>query len=125
VAFLSTKGETSAYTRAVTLVNTRAVGKPLAVTVLDQVPVSEDEKLRVEVLHPAGMREPGSGGRAVATGVPGKEGKEEADWGRATATMKKDGEVAWEVVLNPGRSVKLTLQYEVAFPAGERVAQVY
>jgi hypothetical protein len=57
--------------------------------------------------------------------VPGKEGKEEADWGKATASLRKAGEVQWEVVLNAGRSVKLMLQYEVAFPTGERVAQVY
>jgi hypothetical protein len=116
------KGDNSVYTRSVTLVNTRAAaGRPVAVTVLDQVPVSEDEKLRVDVLQPAGI----GSGRAVATGVPGKEGKEEADWGRATASLKKAGEVQWEVVLNAGRSVKLVLQYEVAFPTGERVAQVY
>jgi hypothetical protein len=116
------KGDNSVYTRSVTLVNTRAAaGKPVAVTVLDQVPVSEDEKLRVDVLHPAGI----GSGKVVATGVPGKEGKEEADWGRATASLKKAGEVQWEVLLNAGRSVKLVLQYEVAFPTGERVAQVY
>ncbi|KAK4121659.1 hypothetical protein N657DRAFT_577704 [Parathielavia appendiculata] len=116
------KGDNSIYTRSVTLVNTRAAaGKPVGITVLDQVPVSEDERLRVDVLQPAGM----GSGRAVATGLPGKEGKEEADWGRATATLKKAGEVQWEVVLNAGRSAKLVLQYEVAFPTGERVAQVY
>lgn len=117
-----TKGENSVYTRSITLVNTRAAaGKPVGVTVVDQVPVSEDEKLRVDVLCPAGV----GSGRAVAAGVPGKEGKEEADWGRATASLRKAGEVQWEVVLNAGRSVKLMLQYEVAFPTGERVAQVY
>ncbi|KAK4158039.1 hypothetical protein C8A00DRAFT_11095 [Chaetomidium leptoderma] len=124
------KGENSVYTRSVTLVNTRAsAGKSVGVTVLDQVPVSEDEKLRVDVLTPAGMYSGGSssggGGRAVAAGVPGREGKEELDWGRATASLKKAGEIQWDVVLNAGRSVKLLLQYEVAFPTGERVAQVY
>ncbi|KAK4233000.1 hypothetical protein C8A03DRAFT_19833 [Achaetomium macrosporum] len=127
----TTKGETSVYTRSVTLVNTRAqAGKPVSVTVLDQVPVSEDEKIRVDVLHPPGLQR----GGPVATGVSGKVegsgsgsgGKEEdKDWGRATATLRgKAGEVAWDVVLNAGRSVKLVLQYEVAFPTGERIAQV-
>jgi hypothetical protein len=116
------KGENSVYLRSITLINTRAAaGKPVNITVVDQVPVSEDEKIRVDVLHPAGMQ----GGRLVATGVPGKEGKDELDWGRATAGLKKAGEVSWEVVLNAGRSVKLALQYEVAFPTGERVAQCY
>lgn len=117
------KGENSVYTRSITLVNTRAsAGKPVAMTVLDQVPVSEDEKIRVDVLHPAGLT---SGGRLVAAGVPGREGKEESDWGKATASLRKAGEVQWEVSLNAGKSVKLLLQYEVAFPTGERVAQVY
>ncbi|KAK3292142.1 uncharacterized protein B0H64DRAFT_222513 [Chaetomium fimeti] len=117
------KGENSAYTRSVTLVNTRAAaGKPVAMTVLDQVPVSEDEKIRVDVLHPAGLS---NGGRLVAAGVPAGDGKDDSDWGKATASLRKAGEVQWEVSLNAGRSVKLLLQYEVAFPTGERVAQVY
>jgi hypothetical protein len=117
------KGENSVYTRTITLLNTRATaGTPVGVTVLDQVPVSEDERLRVEVLQPAGTQ---GGTRIVMAGVPGKPGKEESDWGRATASLKKAGEVQWEVVLNAGKSVKLLLQYEVAFPTGERVGQVY
>ena len=116
------KGENSVYTRCVTLVNTRAAaGKAVGVTVVDQVPVSEDEKLRVDVLQPAGV----ASGRPVATGLPGKEGAEGAEWGRATASLKKAGEVQWEVVLNAGKSVKLMLQYEVAFPTGSGVTQVY
>jgi hypothetical protein len=117
------KGENSVYTRTITLINTRATaGTPVGVTVLDQVPVSEDERLRVEVLQPAGTQ---GGTRIVTAGVPGKPGKEESEWGRATASLKKAGEVEWAVVLNAGKSVKLLLQYEVAFPTGERVGQVY
>ncbi|KAK4454231.1 hypothetical protein QBC34DRAFT_392873 [Podospora aff. communis PSN243] len=115
-----TKGDNSVYTRTVTLVNTRATaGKPVNITVLDQVPVSEDEKLRIDILHPRGLY----AGSGVATGVPGKEGKEEKDWGKATATLKKAGEVSWDVVLNAGRSARLTLEYDVAFPTGDRVVQ--
>ncbi|KAK0715921.1 hypothetical protein B0H67DRAFT_581998 [Lasiosphaeris hirsuta] len=116
-----TKGDNSVYTRTITLVNSRATaGKPVNITVLDQVPVSEDEKLRIDVLHPRGLSA-GSGG--VATGIPGKEGKDEKDWGKAAATLKKAGEVAWEVQLNAGKSVRLTLEYDVAFPTGDRVVQ--
>jgi len=116
-----TKGDNSVYTRTVTLVNTRATaGKPVNITVLDQVPVSEDEKLRIDILHPRGMYN----GTAVATGLPGKDTKEDKDWGKASATLKKAGEVCWDVVLNPGKSVRLTLEYDVAFPTGDRVVQV-
>lgn len=115
-----TKGDNSVYTRTVTLVNTRAAaGKPVTLAVLDQVPVSEDEKLRVDVQVPRGV----SGGNVVATGMPGKEGKEGEGWGKATAVMKKGGEVCWDVVLNAGKSVRLTLEYDVSFPTGERVVQ--
>ncbi|AEO55557.1 hypothetical protein MYCTH_97470 [Thermothelomyces thermophilus ATCC 42464] len=120
------KGENNVYTRSVTLVNTRAAaGRPVDVTVLDQVPVSEDDKIRVEVLRPAGLAASGGKTGPVPTGVPGREGKEEQDWGKATASLKKAGEVQWDVSLNAGKSVKLVLQYEVAFPTGERVAQVF
>ncbi|KAK0736153.1 hypothetical protein B0T21DRAFT_288194 [Apiosordaria backusii] len=118
-----TKGDNSVYTRTITLVNTRAAqgAKPVEILVLDQVPVSEDEKLRVELLHP---RLSVNGG-GVQTGVPGKDAKEEANWGRAVSFLKKGGEVNWEVVLNAGRSVKLTLEYTMEMPAGEKVVQCY
>ena len=87
---------------------------------LDQVPVSEEERLRVEVLHPAGLR---SGGDAVKTGT-GVGGKGMEKWGKATAALKKGGEVAWEVKIEPGRGAKLVLEYEVKFPSSETVVGV-
>ncbi|KAK4457812.1 hypothetical protein QBC42DRAFT_278240 [Cladorrhinum samala] len=116
-----TKGDNSVYTRTITLVNTRvAAGKPVDITVLDQVPVSEDEKLKVDVIVPRGLL----AGAAIATGWPGKEGADGKDWGRAIALMKKAGEVGFEVSLNAGKSVKLVLEYELSLPTGERVVQV-
>ncbi|KAK3324507.1 hypothetical protein B0T19DRAFT_486664 [Cercophora scortea] len=116
-----TKGDNSLYTRTITLVNTRATaGKPVDIMVLDQVPVSEDEKLRVELVQPRGLSTVGA---SVAAGLPGKEGKDEKEWGKATATLKKAGEVAWDVKLNAGRTVKLVLEYDVALPTGDQVIQ--
>ncbi|KAL2267793.1 hypothetical protein VTJ83DRAFT_5070 [Remersonia thermophila] len=134
------KGEHSLYTRSVTLVNTRAgaAGRPVSVTVVDQIPVSEEEKLRVGLVQPAGLVE---GGKPVATGLAVKDetassssttssssaaaaATAAAEWGKAWASLRKAGEVQWDVTLNAGKSVKLVLQYEVAFPAGERVVQV-
>ncbi|KAK4171352.1 hypothetical protein QBC36DRAFT_340133 [Triangularia setosa] len=116
-----TKGDNSVYTRTITLANTRAAqgAKPVEILVLDQVPVSEDEKLRVDLLHPR-MSVNGGG---VQTGMPGKDGREEVNWGKAVSTLKKGGEVNWEVLLNGGRSVKLTLEYTIEMPAGEKVVQ--
>lgn len=116
--FLS-KEDGAVYVRAITLVNTRSTGGDATVYVVDQVPVSEDEKLRVDVLAPRGMS--ASGG--VATGVPTREGAENKDWGTAVASLKKGGEVAWEVALKAGRGVRLGLEYEVAAPAGDKVLE--
>ncbi|KAK4221962.1 hypothetical protein QBC38DRAFT_490998 [Podospora fimiseda] len=115
-----TKGENSVYTRYITLANTRAAaGKAVDITVLDQIPVSEDEKLRVDVGYPRGLLT----GSAVPTGMPGKDGVDNKDWGRAVAQLKKGGEVSFEVSLNAGRSVKLVLEYELVSPNGEKVVE--
>lgn len=130
------KEDSSVYRRSVTISNTRAsAGKPVTLLVLDQVPVSEDEKLRVELQQPRGVS---VGGGSVAAGVgmvaataSGGAAKEASssssaagkDWGTATATLKKAGEIVWDVKLNAGRSVKLDLTYDVSAPTGEGVMQ--
>lgn len=140
-----TKEDSAVFTRTITVSNTRsspsasAAGDgsssgasqqqqqqpkqplPARVTVLDQVPVSEDERLRIEVLQPRGLSLAGPG---VPAGAPGREGKEEKDWGKAVATLKKDGEVSWDVTLNAGRMVKLGLEYQCAFPTGDHAVNV-
>lgn len=119
---LFTKENSCVYTRTVILTNTNSSSssKPVNLIVLDQVPVSEDDKLRVDIVHPRGMS---VGSSPVKAGVPSKDTGEAKDWGKATASLKKAGEVCWDVALNPGRGVKLALQYEVALPAGEQVEQ--
>ncbi|KAK2594506.1 hypothetical protein QQS21_007787 [Conoideocrella luteorostrata] len=115
-AGLFSKENTAVFTRTVTLHNTRAsAGKPTSLVVLDQVPISQDEKLKVEVLSPQGMS---LGGGDVRAGAPGLEAKDNKDWGSARARMRKDGEVNWDVSLNAGKAVRLTLEYGVAFPNG-------
>ena len=121
------------YTRSCTLTNTK---NKVAVeaTVTDQVPVSQDDKLKVDVLVPRGLRK--GDDQAVKAGVgqinegTGKKGStyaensardEKAKWGKATAKMKKDGQIEWDVKLNPGQGVKLELEYETRFPGGESV----
>ncbi|KAK8128926.1 hypothetical protein PG984_010034 [Apiospora sp. TS-2023a] len=120
------KEDSAVYTRTITLFwcFPAAAKQPLParITVLDQVPVSEDERLRVEVLQPRGLSL--AGGPGVPAGAAGREGKEEKDWGRAVATLKKDGEVAWDVTLNAGRMVKLGLEYQCAFPTGDHAVNV-
>ena len=89
---------------------------------LDQIPVSEEERLRVEVLQPTGLRAEGD---AVKTGTGvATVGKGMEKWGRATAILRKGGEVAWEVKIEPGRGVKLVLEYEAKFPSSEMIVVV-
>lgn len=115
------------YMRTITVTNT----KPNAAVeglVLDQVPVSEDERLKVDILQPKGLVAEGNSARtgtAVArdqdlTKSARADGKG-GEWGKATAKLKKGGEVAWEVKLNPGMGVRLTLEYEARFPGQEVV----
>ncbi|KAL8791776.1 MAG: hypothetical protein Q9195_005652 [Heterodermia aff. obscurata] len=123
------------YTRSCTLTNTK---NKVAVeaTVLDQIPVSEDDKLKVEVLAPKGLRKEDDQGVKAGVGQinegTGKKGSTYAEqqgaaredkgkWGKATAKMKKDGQIEWEVKLNPGQGVKLELEYETRFPGGENI----
>ncbi len=90
--------------------------------VLHQIPVSEDERLEVETLQPAGLRSEGDTAKS-GTGVA-IAGKAAEEWGRATALLKKGGEVCWDLRLEPSRAVKLVLEYEARFPSAEMVVAV-
>ncbi|CAK7217643.1 hypothetical protein SBRCBS47491_003228 [Sporothrix bragantina] len=133
---LFSKEDSNAYKRSVTISNTRAsAGKPVTLLVLDQVPVSEDEKLRVELQMPRGVSVggasvpagvgvvPSAAGRPAITATASSSSGGAKDWGTATATLKKAGEVVWDVKLNAGRTVKLDLEYDVSAPTGEGVIQ--
>jgi uncharacterized protein (TIGR02231 family) len=119
VAITNTRGASSSSSSSSSSPNGGGGAKPVRLVVVDQVPVSEDDKLRVEIAHPSGLCE-GRGG--VSAGVREESGSAK-DWGKATATLKKGGEVSWDVELNAGRSVKLGLEYEVALPSGDVAVQ--
>ncbi|TLD09829.1 hypothetical protein PspLS_12029 [Pyricularia sp. CBS 133598] len=117
----------SVYRRRVNLFNTRATGSgthPVTISVLDQVPVSQDERLRVDIALPRGLV---PGGKGVPAGEivvrDGLSEKGDRTWGRAVAMLKQKGEILWDVTLNPGKGVELLLEYEVACPSGEHVEQ--
>ncbi|KAK2037150.1 hypothetical protein LZ31DRAFT_589090 [Colletotrichum somersetense] len=120
-AGLFSKEDSSVYTRGVVVANTRAAaGKPVSLLVLDQVPVSEDERLKVDVLVPKGLAVNGPG---VSAGLPAREGKDDVDWGTAVASLKKAGHVDWQVTLNGGKAVRLGLEYVVALPSGDSAVE--
>ena len=114
-----TKEGSGVYTRTSSINNTKS-NRAIEGTVLDQVPVSEEERLRVEVLQPAGLRAEGD---AVKTGTA-VVGKGMEKWGTAMAILRKGGEVAWEIKIEPGRGAKLVLEYEAKFPSSEMIVGV-
>lgn len=136
------KEDTNVFTRTVTINNTKH-NAAAELTVLDQVPVSEDERLKIEIVTPKGLKVGGEGVRSgqsatanaaqgtISKGTAkdvrasmygsGSGGESTTKWGSAVATTKKGGEVVWNVKLNPGQGVKLVLEYEALFPAGEAV----
>ncbi|KAI5457099.1 hypothetical protein BGZ63DRAFT_428526 [Mariannaea sp. PMI_226] len=109
--------ESSEFTRCIKLHNTRAnSSKPATIFVFDQIPVSEDERLRVDLVYPRGVT---SEGPRVSTGLPGRDTPAHKDWGKAGVVLKKNGHLSWDVSLNPGKLVKLDVEYSVSMPTGE------
>jgi hypothetical protein len=134
------KEDSNLFARSVVITNTKH-NATCELTVLDQIPVSEDERLRVEITSPNGLK---VGGQSIRTGIDAavsstaskdkgtaKDGRasvysasDGGKWGSAVATAKKGGEVSWNVKLNPGQGVKLILEYECVFPGGENVVGI-
>lgn len=114
-----TKEDIKLYERAIRVENTRTTAdSPVKLIVSDQVPLSRDESLRVELLKPQGLV---VGAESQPAGEPGKDKDE--DWGSAKAHLRKTGTIDWLVALQPGKSVKLSLEYLVATPIGNHAKQ--
>lgn len=117
------------FNRSIWLTNTRPSAVELLV--LDQVPVSQDERLRVAILQPRGLSKEGD---TVKAGQAAKEGGKEVAaptgsvkegaWGKATATLKKTGEINWNVNLEKGSACLLKLEYDTRMPSGETIVEV-
>lgn len=132
------------YTRAVTVTNTKSNAMVEGI-LLDQVPVSEDERLKVEILQPRGLRTEGdrvtcdttserkiSGGGSGGSTTRAIGGSRTIETDRqvrdektgkpvAIAALKKGGEVAWDFKLGKGQAMRLVLEYETRYPSGEMV----
>ncbi|KAH7130622.1 hypothetical protein B0J11DRAFT_429538 [Dendryphion nanum] len=119
------KESAQVFSRSIWLNNTKSI--PVELLVLDQIPVSEDERLRVGIVTPRGL---GKEGDEVKAGVSAKEGgsggvsvveKKTEAWGSAKAKLKKNGEVEWKVKLEKGQGALLKLEYEAKLPPGEKI----
>ncbi|RWA04523.1 hypothetical protein EKO27_g10582 [Xylaria grammica] len=102
------------FARTMTLVNTQdeTQGNPVQVIVLDQIPVTEDERIKIALVKPDDLMANGPG---VSTG---ESGDDKEEWGKAEAKLKRGGEVEWAVTVNPGCSAKLSLEYSCVVPGG-------
>jgi hypothetical protein len=137
------KEDSNTFMRTMVITNTKH-NAPVELVALDQIPVSEDERLKIEITSPRGLK---IDGESVCTGVGFKqtnlaqaptgttqsakmssypssarqESGPQGGWGKAEAMVKKNGEVTWNIKLKAGCGVRLCLEYEALFPAGEAV----
>jgi hypothetical protein len=121
------------FSRNMWITNTKA-NAAVELLVLDQVPVSEDERLKIDILAPKGLdkegdcAKAGEGAGTAATGAgPSKgpkNGAASSNWGKATAELKKNGEVSWRVKIEGGKAVRLWLEYEARLPSSEGIVGI-
>ena len=112
-----TKEDCAVFTRSCRINNTKS--SSVSMMVLDQIPVSEDERLRIRIVEPKGLEKEedvAKLGPEICTNA-----NKSKNWGKGTAHMGKNGEVKWQITLEKGVSIKLTLQYEVKIPSGQKM----
>ncbi|KZO92067.1 hypothetical protein CALVIDRAFT_504819 [Calocera viscosa TUFC12733] len=132
--FNSSKLDSTLFTQRISIKNTRQSSVKLLVR--DQVPVSEDQKFKVDVIEPKDL--------GVAKAGDEVKVSQEAicywarkDWDvgdkgtvnlsslsevvhKSSQSIIPDGQVEWVVSLGPGKGTELVLSWEVAAPQGEK-----
>ncbi|KAL2861895.1 hypothetical protein BJX68DRAFT_223471 [Aspergillus pseudodeflectus] len=111
-ALFFNKEDGAKFRRSTWVKNTKGVAVDLLVS--DQIPISDDEKLRVRVLEPVGLEKEGDE----------VDVKMEKSKGSGTAALRKNGEVKWTLKLQPSQEIRLVLEYEAKVPVGSDVSPV-
>jgi uncharacterized protein (TIGR02231 family) len=111
-ALFFNKEDGAKFRRSTWLKNTKGVTVDLLVS--DQIPISDDEKLRVRVLEPTGLEKEGDE----------VDVKMEKSKGSGTVALRKNGEIKWTLKLQPSQEIKLVLEYEAKVPVGSDVSSV-
>ncbi|KNG89951.1 hypothetical protein ANOM_001678 [Aspergillus nomiae NRRL 13137] len=93
------KEKAAVFRRSCWVKNTKSTAIDMIVS--DQIPLKDNEQMRIQVLEPKGLE---------------KEGSEvdmplERDRGRGKAVMMRNGEVKWFIRLAPGKDVRMALEY--------------
>ena len=86
---------------------------------LDQIPLSQDERLKVWIREPSDINGEGVL-RSAGEGIT-KDGRNDSNWGVATITNKAQGEIRWVFKIEPSRGGKFVLEYETRYPDGDSV----
>lgn len=100
------KEDTAIFSRSCWVKNTKATAANIVV--LDQVPMSNDEKLHMAILEPKGLVKESDKAPIVV----------EESKGNGEVFLGKDGGVKWMMRLEPGKDVRFVLEYEMKAPRG-------
>lgn len=120
------KEQVVTYERCARIHNAR--GNPVKLVLFDQVPVSEDERLRITISRPRGLKSAGDAVKVAGSGntLLGSVGNAKSPAVPAgssaayvQAEMRKGGEIRWEVSVEGGKDAVLPLEYEARLPGGE------
>ena len=121
--FNKTKG--TSHIQRITIHNSKPV--PVnGIYIFDQVPVSEDERIKVSLVSPAltvpGSEEATLGGSTKVAQSVRVQGGVLAQWhgehGAEDPTLGKNGKVKWACELAAQEKLTLSLEYEVSSPSG-------
>ncbi|OKL63811.1 hypothetical protein UA08_00412 [Talaromyces atroroseus] len=106
------KEDSAIFTRSCWIKNTKK--NDVSITVYDQVPVSEDEQLRINILEPKGLDKEDEVVKLYDPFKNGEKGTGEVVW-------EKGGRVKWNIKLRSGKDVRLILEYESRIPSGKQI----
>ena len=115
------KEQVLTYERCISVYNTRK--NHISLVVFDQVPVSDDERLKVNMRKPLALRggdtAKGAPAGIVVVSSPDKKAPAGAGLADATVEMRKGGEVRWEAKVEGGTRIRIGLEYEAKLPTGD------
>lgn len=105
--------------------NTSLNPRPVKLLVMDQVPVSGDERLKVTIVNPVGLKKEGDKA-AVNLGGAARQGalrpqRENQEKSVGTVQLKQGGEISWELELSKGQRMEAILEYEARLPGSETI----
>ncbi|KAN0076319.1 protein of unknown function (DUF4139) domain containing protein [Elaphomyces granulatus] len=104
------KEDSAVFSRVCWIKNTK--NTTVSISVHEQVPVSEDERLRINILEPKGLEKEGDRKKIEVS---------KDQWGTGTVSLGKNREVKWDMALQKGKDVKLVLEYEARIPGGQKI----